>query len=109
MTQPLATHVSREEMAARLEARLVRSRGQERLEDELRRIATDVLGVSYRDVADPADAALVRRLVESAVTAPTEPLVARFSAELARVAAALPPELRGRLAAAQARRDFGWD
>ena len=96
-------------LGERIEQRLERVGGRERLRAELRSLAVDVIGRWEHDELDPEIRALVGRGIDAAVAASIEPLVARFSAELARGLIHLPADLREELVRAEIRRELGYD
>ncbi len=96
-------------VAERIETRFRRAGGRERLQTELRQLATDVVGHCEHDELDQETKELLRRVTDAAVAASFEPLVARFTAELSRGVAGLPEPVRDRLLQAERRRLLGWD
>ena len=93
----------------RIERRFELIGGREHLRGELQRLAIDLVGRCEHDELDPASRQLLGREIEAAVAASIEPLVARFSAELARGFVRLPDELQERLVRAEVRREMGLD
>ncbi len=109
MTQLHPVSDDPEAVVARIERRFDEAGGHARLESELRRLATDVLGRCDQDALDPACRDAVARMTRAAVAASVEPLVARFIAELARGMVGLAPEIRERLLRSSDRRDLGFE
>lgn len=96
-------------LGERIEQRLERVGGRERLRAELRSLAVDLIGHWEHDELDPESRALIGRGIDAAVAASIEPLVARFSVELARGLIRLPEDLREDLIRAEIRRELGYD
>jgi hypothetical protein len=93
----------------RIEHRFELVGGREELSSELRRLAIDLVGGLEQDELDAASRDLLQHEIDRAVAASVEPLVARFSAELARGFVRLPAELQERLVRAEIRREMGLD
>jgi hypothetical protein len=93
----------------RIERRFELVGGREQLSAELHRLATDLVGEVEDDELDPASRELLEREIDRAVAASIEPLIARFSAELARGFVRLPEDLQERLVRDEIRRELGLD
>lgn len=93
----------------RIERRFDMVGGREQLSSELHRLAIDLVGRLEHDELDPASRELLQREIDRAVAASIEPLVARFSAELARGFVRLPDELQEWLVRSEVRREMGLD
>lgn len=93
----------------RIEHRFELVGGRDQLSTELRRLAVDLVGQVEHDELDPDARELLQREIDRAVAASIEPLVARFSAELARGFVRLPDDLQERLVRAEIRRELGLD
>jgi len=93
----------------RIERRFELVGGREQLSVELHRLATDLVGEVEDDELDPASRELLEREIDRAVAASIEPLIARFSAELARGFVRLPEDLQERLVRDEIRRELGLD
>ena len=93
----------------RIEQRFEQVGGREQLSTELHRLAIDLIGEFEHDELDPATRELLQGEIDRAVAASIEPLVARFSAELARGFVRLPDDLQERLVRAEVRRELGMD
>ncbi len=93
----------------RIERRFELIGGRDSLRDDLHRLAIDLVGRCEHDELDPASRQLLGREIDAAVAASIEPLIARFSAELARGFVRLPGQLQERLVRAEVRREMGLD
>ena len=96
-------------VAERVERRFEAAAGRVRLEGELWRIAQDLLGRPDLDDLDPAARDVVQRITRAAIAASVEPLIQRFTAELAHGMASLPADARDRLLDADPRGGLGLD
>jgi hypothetical protein len=100
---------TQDDVAEWLDSRLALVRARDRIDEELRRVALDVVGRCEHDELDAASKLLLRHVTERAIESTLELLTAGFAAALERGIDGLPEELRDRLTRAEARRDIGWD